>query len=113
MEFDKMLQRQSCGNLVAKGKWDEAMVMIQTLEKNEQNGILRSLAFFEWQKGNFDNANEAIAIAQTEQMKKQITDLQGEFNRRGGTAYVQRQSRIRHAPGECLYRRYIDVGRED
>lgn len=89
MEFDKMLRAATSSKLVAEGKWDEAIAMTKTFETEgrddfmfptTQSGVLRGLAYSEWQKGNFDRANEAISLIQTEQMRKQIADLRDQFN---------------------------------
>lgn len=89
MPYYKMFRMRECTQLIDEGKWDEAMALVKTFEKDggdnfmfptSQDGILRSIAYSEWMKGNFDHANEVVAIIQTEPMKEQVASLCDEFN---------------------------------
>ncbi len=89
MGFDKIFRMRGCAKLIEADKWDEAMALVKTFEKegedvfmfpSTQGGILKSIAFSEWKNGNFDRANEAITIIRTETQQEQIKNLRSEFS---------------------------------
>ncbi len=100
--YDKMLRARACFKLVEEGKWNEAITAIKALDNRgsddymsvtTRNGVLRSVAYSEWQKGNFEHSREAIKLLRISGYEKRLEELQRQYEKSLKIADPEERSR--------------------